>query len=136
VNEPRRLLAALAALLDDGGRILLVHQTYGRRNWALPGGLVDAGESPQDAAVREVREEVGSTFRPHQVVGVYTLATNGSIRFVFRGTFDGTPRVNDPREIAEIGWFLPDALPEPLAPSAPHAARDVLAGNVGVFRII
>jgi 8-oxo-dGTP pyrophosphatase MutT (NUDIX family) len=42
----------------DGGRLLLVRQSY-RAHWSAPGGLLDRGEAPERAAVREVGEEVG-----------------------------------------------------------------------------
>jgi 8-oxo-dGTP diphosphatase len=128
-------LAALAALLDGEGRMLLVHQSYGARHWALPGGLLEPGESPQEAAVREVREEVGVDFEPATLVAVYTLRSRG-LRFVFSGRFSGTPVVRDKNELTEIGWFPLDALPQPLAPSAPYAAREIAAGRVGAFRVI
>lgn len=56
VEEPRSDIA-VAAVLDQLDRVLLVRQNYGRGWWALPGGEVDAGEQPADAAVREVEEE-------------------------------------------------------------------------------
>jgi 8-oxo-dGTP pyrophosphatase MutT (NUDIX family) len=51
--------AATAALITDpAGNILLVKPNY-RNHWGFSGGYVDAGEYPQDACVREVREELG-----------------------------------------------------------------------------
>jgi ADP-ribose pyrophosphatase YjhB (NUDIX family) len=131
-----RKLAALAALVDDRRRVLLVHQSYGSRRWALPGGLLEPGESPQDAAVREVREELGVEFEPDGLVAVYTLAADGGIRFVFGGRLDGTPTAHDPAEISEVRWWDIDRLPQPLASSAPHAAVDAMDGRRGVFRVI
>ena len=131
-----RKLAALAALVVDRRRVLLVHQSYGSRRWALPGGLLEPGESPQAAAVREVREELGVEFEPDCLVAVYTLAGDGGIRFVFGGRVDGTPSAHDPAEISEVRWWDVDRLPQPLASSAPHAAVDALARRRGVFRVI
>jgi ADP-ribose pyrophosphatase YjhB (NUDIX family) len=131
-----RKLAALAALVDDRRRVLLVHQSYGSRRWALPGGLLEPGESPQGAAVREVREELGVDFDPDGLVGVYTLAGDGGIRFVFAGRLSGTPTAHDPAEISEVQWWGVDRLPQPLASSAPHAAVDASEGRRGVFRVI
>jgi 8-oxo-dGTP pyrophosphatase MutT (NUDIX family) len=55
---PRTRGAASALLLDDRGRILLVKPTY-KEGWFLPGGVIEAGESPLTACVRECGEELG-----------------------------------------------------------------------------
>jgi 8-oxo-dGTP pyrophosphatase MutT (NUDIX family) len=55
---PRTRGAASALLLDDRGRILLVKPTY-KGGWFLPGGVIEAGESPLSACIRECGEELG-----------------------------------------------------------------------------
>jgi len=57
------------AVFRDGG-ILLV-QEAGDRGWSLPGGWADIGESPSEAAVREVLEESGYRTRAVKVLGLY-----------------------------------------------------------------
>lgn len=49
---------AAGALFVDGDRLLLVRKTYGS-GWGIPGGYVDAGESPAAACRRELKEELG-----------------------------------------------------------------------------
>ncbi|CAO5185508.1 hypothetical protein FAIPA1_50097 [Frankia sp. AiPs1] len=58
--EPRdaALPASLVALWTDDGRLLLVFDRR-RQRWELPGGMIDAGETPRQAAIRELREESG-----------------------------------------------------------------------------
>lgn len=51
-------MAAGALFFDDAGRVLMVEPTY-KDYWDIPGGYVEAGESPLQAAVREVGEELG-----------------------------------------------------------------------------
>ena len=51
-------VAAGALFRDDAGRVLLVKPTY-KDGWEIPGGYVEAGESPRAAAAREVKEELG-----------------------------------------------------------------------------
>jgi 8-oxo-dGTP pyrophosphatase MutT (NUDIX family) len=51
--------AAAAVVVVDEGCVLLVQHAYRDRAWHLPGGIVDPGETPWQAAVRELEEEVG-----------------------------------------------------------------------------
>ncbi len=55
--ETFRASAALV-IRDEAGRVMIVQPTY-KPGWELPGGSVDPGESPRDAAAREVAEELG-----------------------------------------------------------------------------
>jgi 8-oxo-dGTP pyrophosphatase MutT (NUDIX family) len=55
---PQFVVAALV-FIRQGDGILLVRQSYGAGYWSLPGGVVKAGESIEEAARREVREEAG-----------------------------------------------------------------------------
>lgn len=55
-----RLVVAGGLIVDNDGRVLLLHRSSPRlAQWETPGGKVEAGESPRDAAVREVAEELG-----------------------------------------------------------------------------
>jgi 8-oxo-dGTP diphosphatase len=65
---------AAGALFADNDHILLVRKTYGNR-WDIPGGYVDAGESPAAACSREVHEELGID-RPTQRLLVVDWAPN------------------------------------------------------------
>ncbi|WP_370082507.1 NUDIX domain-containing protein [Streptacidiphilus sp. MAP12-16] len=53
-------MAAGALFLDAAGRVLMVEPSY-KSYWEIPGGYVEEGESPLQACVREVREELGIT---------------------------------------------------------------------------
>lgn len=55
---PRKWMATNIFLFDAGGKFLIVKPTY-RDHWLMPGGLVDASESPTHGAIREVSEELG-----------------------------------------------------------------------------
>jgi len=54
----RRASSAGVALYDAQGRVLVVKAHY-KKYWSFPGGIIDVGETPRQAAVRETREEVG-----------------------------------------------------------------------------
>ncbi len=114
---------------DDEGRVLLVKHTY-LEGWWLPGGGVDRGETTHRALIREMREEAGLI-----VKGSPRLVSLHSNEKFFRGDhvaiflidgFEMTERTSH-GEIAEIGWFAPDALP----PDTTRATRDRLAEVLG-----
>lgn len=64
-------VGADAAIFDEQGRVLLVLRADNER-WGLPCGWVDPGETPAEAAVRELREETGLEARVLQLVDVQT----------------------------------------------------------------
>ena len=56
------LIVAAAALVDADGRVLLQQRAAGRQMaglWEFPGGKVEPGETPEEALIRELREELG-----------------------------------------------------------------------------
>lgn len=108
---PRFPVGAACLIRDDAGRILLVLQSYRHSTvWMPPGGWVDRGETPQQAAGREACEEVGlqvSVGRPLSIsAGGY-----GEITILFECTLLGEPAVTLSDEIERADWFRLDALP-------------------------
>ena len=65
----KRRMAASALFRDESGRVLLVDPSYKDR-WDLPGGAVEAEESPHAACRREVAEELGLDRSPGRIVAV------------------------------------------------------------------
>jgi ADP-ribose pyrophosphatase YjhB (NUDIX family) len=96
----------------DGGIVL------GKRNhepklgcWSFPSGFVDAGEVPEDAAVREVAEETGIDVRLERLLGVYSQAGERVIFLAYAGhAIGGVLEAGE--ECIEVGVFPADALPE------------------------
>ncbi|HEU5160275.1 MAG TPA: NUDIX hydrolase [Streptosporangiaceae bacterium] len=89
---PRTRGAAAALLLDEGGRVLLVKPTY-KEGWVLPGGVIEAGESPLTACLRECGEELGLVPALDGLVGVDWVPPHGDADavnvFVFFGRITG-----------------------------------------------
>jgi 8-oxo-dGTP pyrophosphatase MutT (NUDIX family) len=83
-----RQMAAGALFRDGAGRVLLVEPSY-KPNWDLPGGLVEADESPWAAAARELMEELGWNRPLGRLLVVDHLraedSTPESVLFVFDG---------------------------------------------------
>lgn len=103
---------------DDAGRILLIRHSYGSGNWMLPGGGIGRREDPLDAALRELVEETGCRLERARVFAVVEEPLYGTVNRVHlvTGRALGTPR-GDGREVIELGFFAPDALPQPLSPT-------------------
>ena len=62
---------ASAVVINDEGNILLQRRRDNAR-WALPGGVMDIGESIAQTVIREVQEETGLEVEPEYIVGVYS----------------------------------------------------------------
>ncbi|MFG1874175.1 NUDIX domain-containing protein [Sphaerisporangium sp. NPDC049003] len=70
-NDLLILPSATACVFDDQGRMLVaLHKEQGDL-WAPPGGIIEPDESPDDAVVREVREEIGLDIRVRGLIGAY-----------------------------------------------------------------
>jgi NUDIX domain len=69
-GELLQLPSASVAIRDVHGRVLLARHSEGDR-WVLPGGAIEPGETPADAAVREAWEETGGLVRLTRLVGVF-----------------------------------------------------------------
>jgi 8-oxo-dGTP pyrophosphatase MutT (NUDIX family) len=109
---------------DESGRVLLA-----RRDrppiWNLPGGGVEPGETPWAAAIRETREEVGLVVDVLSLAGFYDRSPDGDPVLVFRADVTGGS-LTTTAEATELGWFDPDALPEPINPYQPERIADAV----------
>ena len=96
--------------------IILIERGHEPLGWALPGGFVDYGESVEQAAVREAREETGMVISDLTLLGVYSDPTRDTrlhtISTVFVARGHGIPQAGD--DAAALKVFPPDALPSPL----------------------
>lgn len=128
---PRKRAISQMLLRDDAGRVLLCQLTY-KRDWDLPGGVVEVGESPQVAVAREVEEELALTIAPGRLLLTDWLPAwsgwDDALCLVFDGgTHDASLTdaiVRETREIAAARFCSPD---EVRARCADFTARRVEA---------
>jgi 8-oxo-dGTP diphosphatase len=120
---------AAGALVVHRGRLLLTQRAIEpwRGCWCAPSGFCDGDEHPAACAEREALEEAGVRVRVVGYLGhwidEYTPAGPDGADpeycavSYYHAVLDGEPDVVvDPAEVADFGWFEPDALPEPLSP--------------------
>ena len=137
MTNPVRTAAAF--IPDDDGRVLFIRENYDRRRYGPPGGLVEPGESPSEAVIREVYEETTLEVEVQHLIGVYFFpdVPVPFLAFAFRcKVVDGKPTVPSTGEIAAIDWFDPARLPAPLTYLAPRAMPDFVAGRRNLLRTI
>ena len=102
------MIAASVAIFDERGRILLVLE---RERWAYPGGRLEPGETPEQAAVREAREEMGVEVELGERLCTREWP-DGFVLHVFAATIAaGEPHA--PRGVREVRWFESSDLPRP-----------------------
>jgi ADP-ribose pyrophosphatase YjhB (NUDIX family) len=114
---------------DAEGRILVVRPTY-TKEWMLPGGRVERGETPHEAAIRETREETGLDVVLDRLVLVDARKARDT-SFVFAGHVTGGELDPQLGEIAEAGWLGRDEI------AATSRGTDRLIGFMdGEFRYL
>lgn len=113
IGTTAALRAGASAAVLDGDRLLLTKRSD-NGEWCLPGGGIDPGERPAEAAEREVFEETGLTVRATDLLGVYSnpdvvvVYPNGNrvqiLGVLFRAEIvEGVAGLSD--EVTEVGWF-------------------------------
>ncbi|WP_097321333.1 NUDIX hydrolase [Paractinoplanes atraurantiacus] len=102
---------------DERGRILLLRRSDNGQ-WSLPAGMIEPGEQPAEAALREIYEETGVRAEIERLAGVgihETRYPNGDhcsyLSVWFRCRPVGGQARPDGDESLEVGWFAPDELP-------------------------
>ncbi len=107
--NPKPVAAAIPVTED--GAIVLLRRAFepGKDLWTFPGGFVDLGESVEDAAHREVREELDIAIELGPLVGVYSRAEERIVLIVYAARTNDRPRTTD--EASEVGAFERAAIP-------------------------
>jgi 8-oxo-dGTP diphosphatase len=120
-------IGAFAVILDEQNRVLLCHRTD-RDNWNLPGGTVEQAETPWDAVVREVEEEVGLIVRPCSLSAVYSIPSRSDLVFTFRcDVMSGQAQTST--EADQVQWFGLSELPDTLFESHRERIEDAIANH-------
>jgi 8-oxo-dGTP diphosphatase len=128
-------VGVFAAIFDSGGRVLCVKRAYGPQNWTTPGGRMESSESPIVALEREVREETGYIVRAGRLLGVYAATFKDDLVLSIEAEIIRRETWEPNTEIAEVGFFAQDALPQPMHAFTAVRIRDAFEGRTGVIRV-
>jgi 8-oxo-dGTP diphosphatase len=119
--KSERPQVGVALIITRDERVLLVRRkgAHGAGTWSTPGGHLEFGESPEECARRESREEVGvevADVRFRAITNdVFVAEGKHYITIWMQGTYlSGDPAQFAADEVAEAGWFAWGALPQPL----------------------
>ena len=107
--NPRPVAGTVPVRAD--GSVLLVRRAIEPRigTWVFPGGFMDLGETAEEAAVRETKEEALVEVDELRLLGVYTRPEPGVVVIVYEAEATGEASAGD--ETSEVGWFAPDSIP-------------------------
>jgi ADP-ribose pyrophosphatase YjhB (NUDIX family) len=109
------LTAGVMALVVVDAQVLLARTTYDPTVWRLPGGYLEAGESPQSGLRREIMEELGCEADIRELAGIYYKSYEANLNLVFTARILGDP-IPDGDELAEVSWHPVTSLPEATSP--------------------
>lgn len=128
------LPATCVVATDDRQQILLVKRKVKPKvdQWCLPGGFMELGESPEQAALRELKEETGLSAKIDYLLGVTTNPSDMYDTVLMIGylvtAVTGEPAVGD--DASQLAWFHPNRLPPVAFRSHRHFIRMVYAASI------
>lgn len=122
MTQTRFTVTAGALIFNDSGQVLLLkHRFRAGSGWGIPGGFLEAGEYPEQALRREMREEVGLELEHVEIFTSRTFRRPQQVEVLFRARVSANAKDKvefKPRtmEVERAEWFslrsLPDGLPK------------------------
>jgi 8-oxo-dGTP diphosphatase len=101
------------AIIVDAGKVLMARRraAEGEISWVFPGGAIEAGESPEEAAVREVDEETGLKVEAVKALGDRVHPKSGvPMHYIAVRLVGGEARVADAEELDAVAWISHDEI--------------------------
>ncbi len=124
-------IGSFSIILNDKNEVLLCHRRD-KDLWNLPGGRVEEGESPWDAAIREAKEEIGVDVVIKQLVGINFKPEKKDLVFTFISEITRGDPVES-NETDKIKYFLINNLPKNTAPKQKERLEELFKSNFNDF---
>ncbi|MBM3210468.1 NUDIX domain-containing protein [Candidatus Saccharibacteria bacterium] len=101
-----RVGVVAACVVEKDGRYLVVQESPdGRKVWNVPAGHVDKGETLEEAAVRETKEETGYDVRLIKQIALYHESATKSVKHVYEAVVIGGRAKPQEGEIIDVAWL-------------------------------
>jgi 8-oxo-dGTP diphosphatase len=113
--DSKRVIRVAAAVIPSGGRYLMTRRAAGSHmagHWEFPGGKIEPGETPGQALVRELHEELGvqvETAEPVDILRHQYRDRHVELHFIAAELREGEPRA---LQVDDFGWFTPEEMPD------------------------
>ena len=127
--------ASAVVFSPDRAQVLLIKRED-FRIWVLPGGGIEPGESPEQAAIRETREETGYEIAIDRLIGRYWIPQaprGGNTQYLFEGYVIGSAPISQGFETLAVGFFPVDQLPARIMGRMKMRIDDALANSPTVI---
>lgn len=138
-HEKVILVFAGGCVFDSSGRVLLQRRGDSKK-WGFPGGAIEIGETPEMAAIREIKEETGLDVRVSGLVGIYTDCNmeypNGdkaqSLCIFYELEMIGGKLRCDDLETVDLQYFDFDEMPELFCKQHEEIKNDLQKRQTGI----
>jgi 8-oxo-dGTP diphosphatase len=111
VTQTRFTVTAGALIFNDNGQVLLLkHRFRAGSGWGIPGGFLEAGEQPEQALRRELREEIGLELEQVEIFTTRSFRKPQQVEILFRCRANAKVQPQA-MEVERAEWFSPQSLP-------------------------
>jgi ADP-ribose pyrophosphatase YjhB (NUDIX family) len=122
--QPTFTVSVTGIVTNERGEVLLLdHVIRPKSGWGPPGGFIGRGEQPEAALRREIKEETTLDLKDVRLVRARTL--NRHVEIIYTARAVGEAHASS-REIRELRWFHPDAMPQDMGLDLQFAIRNAL----------
>ncbi len=144
MGRPKQPQLGVVAVVRRFGHILLIKRKRPPLacHWGFPGGHLELGETVLEGASRELEEETGLQAEPLEAftaVDLIERGPRGKVHYhyvlvaILADYYTGSLRPQS--DVSEVGWFLPNALPEPLCPNVAEIAERAWRRHRGMMEV-